>query len=204
MSYPIKEVAGVVRLGESNYSQWVADMKAALMMKGCWRIVDKTIPQPSPGSDKLAEWLEKHDMAAGLIWLTLERSQKAMVQAHQSDAIKLWEELAKLHAKDSEISRFMAYDDLLSITLQENESLSGLISRVEEAVNRVKLLRPTTYTLEKLDDELAAMALIRSLPYEAYIRRTGIRHSATRAARGTIIGHTQLFFARSYQEWKYE
>ena len=155
MSYPIKEIADVVHLGESNYSQWVADMKAALMMKGCWRIVDKTIPQPSPGSDKLAEWLEKHDMAAGLIWLTLEQSQKAMVQAHQSDAIKLWEELAKLHAKDSEISRFMAYDDLLSITLQENESLSGLISRVEEAVNRVKLLRPTTYTLEKLN----AMAL---------------------------------------------
>ena len=62
----------------------------------------------------------------------------------------------------------MAYDDLLSITLQENESLSGLISRVEDAVNKVQLLRPATYTLAKLDDELAAMALIRSLPYEQY------------------------------------
>ena len=168
MSYPLKDLNGIVRLGESNYSQWKADIQAALMMKGCWRIVDKSIPKPSPGSDKLEDWLEKHDIAAGLIWLTLEQSQKAMVHAHQSDAIKLWEELAKLHAKDSEISRFMAYDELLSIALHENESLSGLISRVEEAVNKVKLLRPATYTLEKLDDELAAMALIRSLPYESY------------------------------------
>ena len=144
MSLPTKDLAGIVRLGESNYTQWKADVQAALMMKGCWRIVNGESPQPSPGSDKLADWLEKHDLAAGLIWLTLEPSQKALVAAHQTDALKLWKELKDLHAKDSEVSRFIAYDELLSIILQESESLSSVISRVEEAVNQVKLLRPTT------------------------------------------------------------
>ena len=167
MSYPMKDLAGVAHLGESNYGQWKADIQAALMMKGCWRIVNGEIPQPADPDD-LPDWLEKHDLAAGLIWLTLEPSQKAMVAAHQDDAIALWAELKSLHAKDSEVSRFIAYDELLSVTLGDGETLPSIISRVEDAVNKVKLLRPSTYTLQHLDDELGAMALIRSLPYENY------------------------------------
>ena len=59
MSYPIKEIAGVACLGESNYSQWKADMQAALMLKGCWRIVNGSITAPTDASE-LEEWQEKH------------------------------------------------------------------------------------------------------------------------------------------------
>lgn len=46
--------------------------------------------------------------------------------------------------------------------------LTSVISKVDDAVSKVKMLRPTLYSLDMLDDELAAMALIRSLPYDSY------------------------------------
>ena len=73
-----------------------------------------------------------------------------------------------MHQVESPASRFIAYDELFSINLQDGESLTSLISRVETAILRIKQLRPTVYTLANLDDELSSMALIRALPFESY------------------------------------
>ena len=73
----------------------------------------------------------------------------------------------------SPVARFNALDSLLAISLQEGETLAGLISRVEEAFNNVRLMRPQgsaskTYALKDLDDELCSMALIKALPQESF------------------------------------
>ena len=38
--------------------------------------------------------------------------------------------------------------------------------RIEQAMGNIKNLRPKDFTIEKLDDELQCMALIRALPEE--------------------------------------
>ena len=80
----------------------------------------------------------------------------------------MWNRLASLHQVESPASRFIAYNELFSINLQDGESLTSLISRVETATQNLKQLRPSMYTLANLDDELSSMALIRALPFEAY------------------------------------
>ena len=40
----------------------------------------------------------------------------------------------------------------------------AVAARVEKAMHTIKDLRPSEFTLDELDDDLAAMALIRSLP----------------------------------------
>ncbi|KZP34572.1 hypothetical protein FIBSPDRAFT_700444, partial [Athelia psychrophila] len=64
-------------------------------------------------------------------------------------------------------NHYNTYDDLFSIKKQDNESLSTLIMRTEQAVHLIKALRPATgFNIDKLDAELQCMALIRALPDE--------------------------------------
>jgi len=58
---------------------------------------------------------------------------------------------------------FNAYDDLFSIRKCEEEDLQSLINRVDDALHRIRNLQSTTFTLDKLDNELGAMALTRAL-----------------------------------------
>ena len=61
-------------------------------------------------------------------------------------------------------TRFNAYDDLFSIRKRDEEDLQSLINRVDDAVHRIRNLWSVGFTLDKLDDELASMTLIRALP----------------------------------------
>ena len=65
-------------------------------------------------------------------------------------------------------TRFNAYDDLFSIRLAESESLSSLITRVDDVMIRIQGLRPSDFDIKKMDDELAIMAMIRALPQDQY------------------------------------
>lgn len=68
---------------------------------------------------------------------------------------------------------------LFNIRLRDGESLTGLCTHVEGAMQRVKALFPPAvtgpggltspgYTLEMLDDELSTMAMLHALPCEDY------------------------------------
>ena len=110
-----------------------------------------------------------NQLAAGLIWLALEPAQQILIQNELGDGVLMWAQLKKLHASNASApARFLAYDQLLNVKLEEGETLTQLISRVESAQANVQLLRPTAYSLKELDDDLAAMALIRALDSEAY------------------------------------
>ena len=63
-------------------------------------------------------------------------------------------------------TRFNTYNALLSLSKQEDESLSSLAHRALQLRSDMLALRPMSYTLTNLDDELVLMALIRSLPPE--------------------------------------
>ena len=59
---------------------------------------------------------------------------------------------------------FSAYNDLFNIRKDPDESLTSLMSRVDKVCAKVQSLRPGDYTLAMLDDELAALTLLRALP----------------------------------------
>jgi len=61
-----------------------------------------------------------------------------------------------VHLQKRPGNRFNAYDDLFSIRKEEEESLQTLINRVETAMSTIRKLRPSDFTLEKLNEELAS------------------------------------------------
>ncbi|KAH8930326.1 hypothetical protein BT69DRAFT_1201342, partial [Atractiella rhizophila] len=63
---------------------------------------------------------------------------------------------------------FNAFDDLLDIRKMAEMSMEQLITKVNEQISLIQKLRPTGYTLAKMDNELAIMTLLRSLPYDEY------------------------------------
>ena len=158
------------KLGDRNYPEWSRNMHALFMLKQAWGVVNGTIsPPPATDADKLEAYNTTNQLAAGLIWLALEPAQQILIQNELGDGVLMWAQLKKLHASNASApARFLAYDQLLNVKLEEGESLTQLISRVESAQANVQLLRPSAYTLKELDDDLAAMSLIRALDSEAY------------------------------------
>src|ERR1700742_172342 len=159
-------IPSVPKLGESNYASWSKNMKAYLMQKRVWAIVKGTDTQPSPGSPDLRDWLKDEQLAAGVIYLGLEEGQKSQIENFQDNPKRMWEELESIHVQRCPSTRFNAYNTLLSITKQGDESLPSLTARIEKSMSEVKNLRPAGFSLADLDSDLLSMAMIRSLPAE--------------------------------------
>ena len=68
-------------------------------------------------------------------------------------------------------AHFNAYDDLFSIRKKEEESLMSVTNRIDSAMCTIQNLCPQRFTLDKLDEELASMAMICSLPddYSSFV-----------------------------------
>src|SRR5215510_3977976 len=160
------------KLGESNYSSWVGNMRVHLMTKEVWSLVKGEETQPSPSEPKeLKIWRLNRDIAAGEIYLSLEPSQLVHIKNLEEDPVQMWKKLESVHLQKRPVTRFNAYDALFSIRKEDNESLSSLMSRVDEAMQHVQDLRPSKFTIDDLDGELASMSLIRSLSddYRSFI-----------------------------------
>lgn len=74
--------------------------------------------------------------------------------------------LESIHMQRRPGTRFNTYNALLSLSKADSESLSTLSTRPSQLKSDMKALRPTGFNIDKLDDELVLMALIRALPVE--------------------------------------
>jgi hypothetical protein len=126
---------------------------------------------------QLSTYREREEKAAGDILAHLSRSQQTHVKDKGSDAKGIWDALKLVHVQQVPGMRFSAYNELFSVTKGADETLSSVASRVEDALARVKELRPATvklavgtrdYGIDDLDNELALMAMLRALPREEY------------------------------------
>jgi hypothetical protein len=92
--------------------------------------------------------------------------------------------LESVHMQKQPGTRFNAYDDLFSVRKRDEEDLQSLINRVDDAIHRIRDLRSTGFTLDKLDDELASMTLIRALPddYNAFVSSLLLKDDLDKAA----------------------
>ena len=152
-------------LNNTNYSDWSGNMKAWLMKLGYWRLVSGI--ETKPEDAKLVDpWEQKAERAAGEIYLAVEPDQRVHIQNNLEDPKAMWSNLEKAHVSKKAGARFNAYSDLLTITKKDDESLNDLGTRVANAMQVVKNMRPADFTLEKLDEDLMCMALVRALPTE--------------------------------------
>ena len=94
----------------------------------------------------------------------VESEQRVHIANIQDDAVAMWKKLEAVHMVKKAGAHFNAYDDLFSIRKKEDEELQSLGNRVDAAMHSIQNLRPTGFTLDNLDEELASMAMIRSLP----------------------------------------
>lgn len=166
---------GFSLLNQANYSSWADNMQAYLSTKDLWLVTSGEDPMPvpavvsAPTKDEKKEkrdWLSAKSKAAGEIWLGVEEDQKTHLKAIKDDPLKMWEKLKEVHQQKKPGTRFAAYDVLFSIRKQEDESLSSLMGRTQHAMQSIQDLRPDSFDITMLDEELQCMTLIRSLPAE--------------------------------------
>jgi len=153
-------------------------MEAWFRAQVLWRIICGVSKPPTVSAtpkegevDKLEAWQLKADKAAGIMWWMVDNTQRVHFRGIKDDPVKMWGALKEVHMQKRPGTRFNAYDDLFSIRKHEEEDLQSLINQVDDALHRIRHLRSTAFTLDKLDDELAPMALIRALPenYNSFI-----------------------------------
>jgi len=146
-------------------------MEAWYHAQALWRIVSGaskaptvSIPAREGEEDKLEAYQIKADKAAGIMWLMVEQAQRVHFRGIKNDAVKMWRVLEGVHMQKQPGTCFNAYDDLFSIRKHKEEDLQSLINCVDNAVHRIRNLQSIGFTLDKLNDELASMTLIRALP----------------------------------------
>ena len=168
------------KLSNRNYKQWRLDMEARLRILGALRIVKGTetrasFVEPLDAGEcrDLRDLDTRMDLAAGEIWSCVEVEQQSHLEAIRDDPIAMWAKLEAVHMQKRPGTRFNTYNALLSLSKQEDGSLSSLAHRALQLRSDMQALRPMSYTLTNLDDELVLMALIRSLPPEY----TALRHT---------------------------
>ncbi|KDQ07216.1 hypothetical protein BOTBODRAFT_72635, partial [Botryobasidium botryosum FD-172 SS1] len=80
----------------------------------------------------------------------------------------LWTKIEEMCLNKQAGSRYNAYHALFSATKQENETALSLMNRVAQLALDTRNLRPSTWTIKDLDDELETMALLHALPDDEY------------------------------------
>jgi hypothetical protein len=108
------------------------------------------------------------EKAAGDIYIHLSQSQRAHVWGIKDNPIAMWDKLSSIHSQQVPGMWFSMYNELLSVTKQPDKSLQSIAGRVSEALVRVQELRPESFTIVQLDEELAIMAMLRALPCDVY------------------------------------
>ena len=162
-------------LSASNWGQWADNIEAYLATKELWEYVDGSTPIPaasdpakptSAEKKELADWKRKAAKASREIWLAVEDDQKVYIKEVKGDPAAMWQKLKAIHVQKKPGARFNAYDILFNIRKEENETLTALMARADKAMQDIKSLRPSGFSLTDLDKELLCMTLIRALPAE--------------------------------------
>ena len=123
------------KLDETNYHSWKFNMQALLMHNMAWLIINGTLEEPSNRANtEWRDWAIGNSNAAGIIYLQVEPSIQPLIREHLSSAVKMWDTLKEHFSKDNAASRFLVFDEFLSIAKAEDESLSALTARVDDSL----------------------------------------------------------------------
>src|SRR5579859_346445 len=85
------------KLNDSNWGQWRKFMKATLVRKGLWGVVDgsETQPNGSPNTELVRSFRKKQAEAIAEITLHVDPSQLSFIENDDPKAV--WDELTAIH-----------------------------------------------------------------------------------------------------------
>jgi hypothetical protein len=159
--------ARIIPLNNSNYQKWSREARAFFLTHRLWSIVNGTkVPPPTTDIDSHETYLDNVGKAAGELYLMIDDDQRVHIDSIANDPHAMWLKLEAVHLHKHATTHFNAMNTLLNIRKQDDESLQSVMNRVDQAVQSIKALHPSTYDIAVMDNELAAMALIRALPDE--------------------------------------
>src|SRR3954469_22854230 len=98
--------------------------------------------------------------SSGELYLLVDEEQRAHIEGIENDPVAIWAKLTSIHVQKKPGARFNAYDDFFSIRKCPGKSLTSLISRIDQSMQKIHQLRPKSFTLATLDDELICMTMI--------------------------------------------
>ena len=145
------------------------------MKLGLWMLVKGVELKPEVVDSKaltateaaaILAWDIKAGKAASELYLAMQGDQRTHPSGIEDDPVAIWTKLESVHLQKHPGNRFLSYDTLFSIQKKEDESLTSLMTRMDEGMIQVKNLHPKDFKLEDLDEELVCMAMIQALPSE--------------------------------------
>ena len=84
----------------------------------------------------------------------VENDQRIHFCGFDKDPVAMWKSLENAHLSKKPGARFNAYDDLFSLQKEDKESLVDLGVRIEMAMATIQNLRPNSFNIDMLDEEL--------------------------------------------------
>jgi hypothetical protein len=162
------------KLSTNNWNEWEANMLAFLSTKRLRYVLKANVTKPTPVDPKaptaeemkvIKEFENDQDSVAGHIYLAIDEGMQVHITAEErDDPKKMWEKLKGVALQQKPGARYNAIMAQLSLQLQDGESLSSLMARGKRLAQEKKSLRPTDYTLDKSDEEMHIISLLRALP----------------------------------------
>jgi hypothetical protein len=154
---------GFEPLNFTNYAEWASNMKQWLRSEDLWDCWQPSFPFPSDSSEAREIRRQKIKVVASLL-LCMDKDEKLHFEERfgdASDPAPFWKAIAARHSNQTAGSRFHAYSALFDITQRDDESIADYFNRIGEASRLLVSLRPDSFDLSAMDDELRLMVAIR-------------------------------------------
>ena len=135
-------------------------------------VIDGTYVKPADNllqagiQKEIHEWNTANLNAAGLIFSNVSPTIQLFIRDALGDAKVMWKILKEKFEQTNSTIRFITVNDFLNIQKQPDESISVLIGRMDNALQRLRSSHKAELTLEAFEEELAYSTLLSALPEE--------------------------------------
>jgi hypothetical protein len=145
-------------LDEGNHHVWKKFMKATLIKKGVWEIVDGTVTRPlgSVNSAAVRSFLRKQAEAIAEITLNVSASQLAFINS--DDPAVVWEELEHVHQARGVASRLTLRRRFWKLQKADSQSMQAFIGEARKLAFQLTEIGVT------VEDEEMILVLTGGLP----------------------------------------
>lgn len=162
----------ITKLNNANYPNWKFKVELLLRSKGLWKkVIETARPAPVAANDivsnqaTLTEWDDRDGEAKGIIGLTIEEDQIALIRTCQTAKL-MWDALKDYHEKNTLTNRVFLMRSICSLKLAEGGDAKAHINKLTDLFTKLRDIGE-----EMLSDRWSAAMLLSSLPdsYDALI-----------------------------------
>ena len=136
----------IAKLNDSNYTEWVVGMRATLIRRGLWEVVERsetdTRPNGSDNTKAVRSWRAKRQEAQAELLLHVEPSQYPHV-ADEDDPYAAWEALRSVHQSRGFATRNTLHRNFMRMTKRNDQPMSAWVADVRRAAYNLRAIAPS-------------------------------------------------------------